>query len=365
MADWLIYGANGYTGELAAREAVAQGLRPILAGRNGGAVSNLARELDLPSRVFPLEDPAAVRAGLVGVAAVLHCAGPFLHTSPIMVNACLATGAHYLDITGEMTVFESILSAKKADAATRAAIALLPGVGFDVVPSDCLATRLALALPGAISLTLAFAADGGSFSRGTARTMIENLPHVGAVRRNGKIVEVAAAHDAREIDFGGRLGKRWTMTIPWGDVSTAYHSTGIPNIQVFTGTPLAQIRRLRRLRPLIPLTGLSPIKRYLLKRVDKKVAGPGPEARAKARTYLWGEVVDGSGATATATLETPEAYYFTAVSALAAVREVLAGTVAPGAWTPSRAFGPDFVTRLPGVTAGEVHLQEEPDPPAG
>jgi short subunit dehydrogenase-like uncharacterized protein len=360
MADWLIYGANGYTGELAAREAVRRGLTPILAGRSADAVSSLARELSLPFRSFPLDDPAVVRAGLVGVSAVLHCAGPFVRTSPIMVNACLATGAHYLDITGEIAVFEAVLSTQKSDAAVRAGIALLPGVGFDVVPSDSLAARLGAALPGATELTLAFAAfagDGSSVSRGTARTMIESLPHAGAVRRNGKIIPVPLAFDSRKVDFGGRLGERWTMTIPWGDVSTAYHTTGIPNIRVYTGTPPAQIRRLRRLRFLLPLTGLGPVKRFLARRVDRRDPGPGPEARAKGRTYLWGEVRDAAGATATATLETPEAYAFTAVSAVSAVERVLAGGIGgvpPGAWTPSRAFGPDFVAGLPGVVVGKV-----------
>lgn len=354
MSDWLIYGANGYTGELAAREAVRRGLSPILAGRSADAVSALGRELGLPFRSFPLDDPAVVRAGLVGVSAVLHCAGPFVRTSPVMVNACLATGAHYLDITGEIAVFEAVLAPPKADAARRAGIALLPGVGFDVVPSDSLAARLAAALPGATELTLAFATDGGSWSRGTAKTMIESLPHAGAVRRNGKIVPVPLAYDAREIDFGGRLGHRWAMTIPWGDVATAYHTTGIPNIRVYTGVSPGQIRRLRRLRPFLSLTGFAPVKRFLTRRVERSVTGPGPEVRASARTYLWGEVRDAAGEAVSATLETPEAYAFTAVSAVAAVERVLAGTVAPGAWTPARAFGPDFVTGLPGVVMGEL-----------
>jgi short subunit dehydrogenase-like uncharacterized protein len=187
--------------------------------------------------------------------------------------------------------------------------------------------------------------------------MVESLPHAGAIRKSGKIVPVPPAFDAREIDFGGSLGRRWAMTIPWGDVSTAYHTTGIPNIRVYTGAPPRQIRRLRRLRPLLPLTGLGPVKRFLLRRVEKTVTGPGPQARATGRTYLWGEVKDAAGVTATATLETPEAYAFTAVSAVAAVERALAGGaggIPPGAWTPARAFGPDFVAGLEGVVMGEV-----------
>lgn len=348
---WMIYGANGYTGDLAAREAVKKGLSPILAGRNAEALGKLGRELGLQIRTFPLDNPQAAAAELYGVKAVLHCAGPFIHTSAPMVDACLATGAHYLDITGEIAVFEAVLA--RSEEARRAGVALLPGVGFDVVPSDCLAARLAAALPDATELELAFYTAGGSVSRGTMKTMIESLPHAGAIRRNGRIVPVPVAFDAKEIDFGGKAGKRWAMTIPWGDVSTAYHSTGIPNIRVYSGTPPATIRKMKRLAPFLPLAGWRPVKRFALRWVERKVTGPSEHARQTARVYLWGQARN-AGRSVTSTLETPEGYQFTAASAVAAVERVLAGTAQPGAWTPSRAFGADFVASLPGVVVGEV-----------
>jgi|ERR1700681_252143 len=349
---WMIYGANGYTGELAAREAVRKGHAPILGGRNAEAVGRLARELGLPSRVFSLDDAQGTAAELYGVQAVLVCAGPFAHTSAPMANACLATGAHYLDITGEIAVFESVLS--RGEEARQAGVALLPGVGFDVVPSDCLAARLAAALPDATELILAFDNAGGSVSRGTMKTMIESLPGAGAIRRNGEIVPVPVAFDVREIDFGPPAGKRWAMTIPWGDVATAYHSTGIPNIRVYTGTPPAQIRWMKRLAPLLPLAGWGPVKRLALRWVEKRVTGPSEQVRETARIHLWGEVRNAAGRTVTATLETPEGYRFTAASAVASVERLLQGNVPPGAWTPSRAFGADFVASLPGVVWGEL-----------
>src|SRR3954469_4906998 len=349
---WMIYGANGYTGELVAREAVRKGHVPILGGRNVESVGRLARELGLPSRVFSLDDEQGTAAELYGVKAVLHCAGPFVHTSAPMVNACLATGAHYLDITGEIAVFESVLS--RGEEAKKAGVALLPGVGFDVVPSDCLAARLAAALPDATELALAFDTAGGSVSRGTMKTMIESLPGAGAIRRNGEIVPVPVAFDVREIDFGSGTGKRRAMTIPWGDVSTAYHSTGIPNIRVYSGTPPSQIRKMKRLAPLLPMAGWGPIKRLALHWVDKRVTGPSEQVRETARIHLWGEVRNAAGRPVTATLETPEGYRFTAASAVASVERLLQGTVPPGAWTPSRAFGADFVAGLPGVVVGEL-----------
>ncbi|HBL31745.1 MAG TPA: hypothetical protein DD490_33395 [Acidobacteria bacterium] len=351
-SPWMIYGATGYTGELAAREAVERGLRPVLAGRNADAVGALARQLGLEHRAFGLDDPTALAQGIAGMAAVLHCAGPFVRTSRAMVMACLAARTHYLDITGEIVVFEKVL-ARDADA-KKAGVALLPGAGFDVVPSDCLAARLAEALPDATELVLAFATDRGGVSRGTLKTMIENLPGAGAIRRGGQIVPVPIAWDAREIDFGGTLGKRMAMTIPWGDVSTAWHSTRIPDIRVYTANPPSQIRRLRRLRPLLPLAGWAPIKRFLQGRVGRLAPGPSAEVRATARVFLWGEAQNASGARVSAHLETPEGYRFTALSAVECARRAAAGEVPPGAWTPSKAFGTHFVETLPGVVAGEV-----------
>jgi short subunit dehydrogenase-like uncharacterized protein len=350
--DWMIYGANGYTGELIAREAARKGLTPVLAGRNGEAVRPLARELGLQSRIFSLDDPQGTAAELFGIKAVLHCAGPFVHTSAPMVAACLATSAHYLDITGEIAVFEKVLS-RGADA-RKAGVALIPGVGFDVVPSDCLAARLARALPDATHLELAFFADKGGISRGTLKTVIESLPHAGAIRQDGRIIPVGVAFDAKEIDFGGKAGRRWAMTIPWGDVSTAYHSTGIPNIRVYSGAPPKAIRRLKRVSPLLPLAGWKPLKRFAQRWVDRKVTGPSAEHRETGRTYLWGEARNAAGRKVVSTVETPESYQFTALSAVASIERILQGTVPPGAWTASKAFGADFVGEIPGVFVGDV-----------
>jgi short subunit dehydrogenase-like uncharacterized protein len=348
---WMIYGANGFTGELVAREAVERGERPLLAGRRREPIEALARELSLPHRIFGLEEPGAVQEALWDVKAVLHCAGPFVLTARPIVEACLGTSTHYLDITGEIPVFETVLA---RDAQARAAgVALLPGVGFDVVPSDNLAARLAEALPDATHLDLAFVGEGAEWSRGTLKTVIENLPATGAVRREGKIVPVPLAYVTREIDFPD-MGRRTTVTIPWGDVSTAYHTTGILNVRVFTGMPPKTVRRLRWLRPLVPVLGLGPVKKALQKLVERTVTGPDRTTRANARIHLWGEARNTAGRCVTATLVTPEGYSFTARSSVECVRRVLAGTVEPGAWTPSKAFGNHFVDGLPHVIAGEI-----------
>jgi short subunit dehydrogenase-like uncharacterized protein len=340
---FLIYGATGFTGELIARLAVGGGLKPTLAGRTRDAVVRIASELGLEYRRFALDDSPAVEEGLSGMKAVLHCAGPFVRTFQRLSDACLKTGVHYLDVTGEIGVFEAL--AARDGEAKKAGVMLLPGVGFDVVPSDCLALHLKRRLPSATHLSLGFQSSG-RLSRGTLTTTVENLPRGGFVRRDGVITSVPAAWKTRRIDFG--RGERKAITIPWGDIATAFHSTGIPNIDVFLAAPLALRVALRASRLVRPLLGRPLLQGFLLGRVRRLPPGPSVEERAGGRCYLWGEAHD-AAARVVARLQTPEAYALTAETALAACRKVLAGEAPVGFQTPAMAYGPDFVLEVPGV----------------
>jgi short subunit dehydrogenase-like uncharacterized protein len=341
----LIYGANGYTGELIARHAVACGLAPVLAGRDAARLAPLGAALGLEVRAFPLDDARALDAGLAGTQVVLHAAGPFARTSAPMVAACLRRGVHYLDITGEAAVFEAV--AARGRDAERAGIMLLPGAGFDVVPSDCLAAHLKRRLPQATRLTLGFQALG-RVSHGTATTMAENLHRGGCVRRGGRLVRVPGAWKTRTIDFG--RGPVKAVTLPWGDVVTAWYSTAIPDIEVYMAAPFALRAGMRATRVLGPLLGSAPVQRLLKRRIDAAPAGPTAEQRARGASYLWGEVEDDAGQRRVARLRGPEGYTFTALTAVAIARAVLAGRFTAGFRTPSMAYGPDFVLGIEGVS---------------
>jgi short subunit dehydrogenase-like uncharacterized protein len=343
MRTLLIYGANGYTGELIARRAAAQGLHPVLAGRSK-MVTALARELSLEHRLFALDDPSDIDAGLQGISVVLHCAGPFSHTSQPMADACLRRKAHYLDITGEIAVFEGL--AARSDEARAAGVMLMPGVGFDVVPSDCLAVHLKHRLPSATHLALAFLGLG-RVSRGTATTMVESLHTGGMVRRNGILTQVPVAWKTRTIDFGtGPLG---AFTIPWGDVSTAYYSTGIPNIEVYVAAPWQRRVVARLSRYLDWLLGSAPVQAFLKKRIRSGPPGPSVEERERGGSFLWGEATDNAGQRVVSRLRGPDGYTFTALTALAVVDRVLASESPPGFQTPAKVYGPDFVLGVEGV----------------
>jgi short subunit dehydrogenase-like uncharacterized protein len=341
--SFLIYGANGYTGELIAREAVRRGHRPILAGRHAERVEPLAHELECESRVFPVERPE-----LDNVSLVLHCAGPFAHTAMPMVRACLAAKVNYLDITGELSVFEAIFALD--DEAKRAGVTLLPGVGFDVVPTDCLAAMLAERLPDAIDLALAFYSRGGSLSRGTLKTMMESIHEGGAIRRDGKIVRVPLGFDVMEVPF--TCGKRTAMTIPWGDIATAYRTTGIPNIRVYNAASPRSIARIKRMSRFLKIFRF-PLLRRLLQRYADRRTGPSESVRTAARTHLWGRVAAADGREVTMTMDTPEGYAFTVLSAVAAVERMMSGGVAAGSLTPALAFSSGFVRGIGGVTVSD------------
>jgi short subunit dehydrogenase-like uncharacterized protein len=353
MDNYLIYGANGYTGALIAREATARGHKPILAGRNAGTVATLARELGLEHRVFPLDSRTAIDEGIKGVRALLHCAGPFAHTSKPMVDACLRHSIHYLDITGEIQVFEAC--AARDNEAKTGNIMLMPGVGFDVVPSDCVAAHLKRRLPSATALALGFFSRGG-LSRGTATTMTENIHRGGAIRRNGVLTPVPAAWKTRTIDFGAGLMQ--AMTIPWGDVSTAYHSTRIPNIEVYIAASKKRHFLARMSRYLGWFLGSSLAQNYFKRKIQAGPPGPTDAQRARGQCYLWGEATDDANNKVVTRLRGPEGYTFTAWTALAVVDRVLAGQAPAGFQTPAMAYGPDFVLEVHGVVREDEEITQ-------
>ena len=342
-AHWMLYGPTGYTGRLVLEECARRGLRPVLGGRNAAALAALAgAHGGLAHRALPLDDPRRLVEGLAGLRLVLHCAGPFSRTSAPMRAACIEAGVHYLDITGEIDVFEA---ARADDEKARAAgVLLCPGVGFDVVPTDCLAASLARALPGATRLHLGFSGVD-HMSAGTLATSMEAVRRgASRVRRGGHIVDVPFGQDSRMADFG--RGPEKGFVIPWGDVSTAGCSTGIGDIAVHIPWQSPGARAIRALLPFRALMA-SPaavgITQWLLRRL---APGPGARRREQETCRLWAEVSDAAGHTRTAVLHTPNGYTLTVLTALMAVEHVLGEPVEPGFRTPSQVLGADCLERL-------------------
>lgn len=346
MDSLLVYGSYGYTGRLIAHRLVQRGRSPTIAGRDRDRLEDQADALGLESRPFSLEEPTAGIANhLEGFDAVLNCAGPFVDTCGPIVEACLEAGTDYLDLTGEFRVFERLV--EEDDRAAEAGITLLPGVGFEIVPSDCLAAFLAEQLGSVEALTLGIA-SGVSVSSGTARTILRMAGEGGITRRNGHLRQVPPAHDVREIAFGRGYGTRRAVIAPWADVVSAPRSTGAKDVTAYVAVPSPAIELVRKTRRLAPLLASRPV-RWLGDRViDAAITGPSAHERATGSAVVWAEATDG-GNVARGRIETPEPYRFTAESATRIAERVLGGEVEPGYQTPATALGPDLVLDVPGV----------------
>jgi short subunit dehydrogenase-like uncharacterized protein len=339
---WLLYGASGYTGRLIAEEAVRRGHRPVLAGRSREKLAPLAERLGLELAVISLEDVRGLVAALERLPLVLHAAGPFVRTSEAMVQACLAAGAHYLDITGEIPVFENTF---RHDAEARArGITLMSGVGFDVVPTDCLALYVSERVPGAHELDLAI--SFGQASPGTAKSALEQLPAGGRVRRGGALQPWPMGKGLRRVRFADV--ERTVAPIPWGDLVTAWHTTGIPNITTYMALPRGTAQAIRLTYPLLKrVLSVEAVRHGAERIIEARMHGPDETARSELRSQVYAEARAADGRSARAWLELPEGYTFTALAAVRSVEEVLARKL-QGASTPARAFGADFVLSIEG-----------------
>ena len=347
--NWMIYGANGYTGRLIAMEAVRRGMKPVLSGRNAEAVNALGETLDLETRIFDLDGDVA--SNLQDMRLVLHCAGPFSQTSAPMLEGCLDRGVHYLDITGEIDVFEHAW--RQDERARRADVLVCPGVGFDVVPTDCLAAMLVREVPSATALVLAFEAAGGP-SRGTALTSLESLGKGGRVRKDGALQPVPMAWKTRKIPFAH--AERTAVTIPWGDVFTAWVSTGVPDVEVYLSVPPGALKQMRRMAKFSGVLGWGWVQAFLRRRIEARPAGPDEGTRGRTGVEVWGEARGADGRLITGTLSGPNGYDITVSASLAVTEHLLKSDVVGGYVTPSLLMGPDFASGLPGIDVVIGHV---------
>ena len=343
----LIYGATGFTGRLIVEQAIARGLEPIVAGRSAERLNALARTWGLCARSAALEDRTGLGDMLRGVDVMLNAAGPFHETAPPLVEACLDSGVHYLDITGELRGIERLAGLDRRARASD--IMLLPGVGFDVVPTDCLAAQLAERLPQADSLSIALTGLD-AISRGSALSVFAQYAELVMVRRGGNLVRAEPGTLERDVDFGS--GTVRTTAITWADVATAYYTTGIPNITVYyEATPLVRLGlAVSRYAGRLASTPLAMFWRDAAVRMLSD--GPSQDERSRGGASIFAQVTDASGRSAELRLSTPEVYSFTAQSSVAILERVLDGEWARGFQTPARVYGPEFVLSLSGVHQG-------------
>lgn len=352
MADWMIYGATGYTGVLVAEEAVRRGHKPLLAGRSKSKLEALAGRLGLEFVAVDLSDRAGLAQAVERVKLVYHAAGPFTYTSAPMLAACLSSGAHYLDITGEMQVYQQVY--RQHEAAQAKGITLISGAGFDVTPSDCLIQYVAEQLPDASHLVVALdmlgtsASLAGNTSAGTAKSQLEIVAATGNLeRRDGQLVSIPLGAEARTIRFAD--GERWATSVPLSDLEAGYRTTNIPNITAYLSFPPSVIRLMRVGGGVLQgLLKVGAVRRFASSVIDRTIGGPSELHREQGHSSIYVQVRNTKGETREAWMQTAEGYQFTMLCAPLVVERVLSDSLR-GALSPAQAFGADFPLAVAGT----------------
>jgi short subunit dehydrogenase-like uncharacterized protein len=345
---WMIYGANGYTGRIVVDEAIKRDLKPILAGRSD-SIQELAEEKGLEYEIFDLSSIDNIALKLLNVSVLANCAGPFSATATSMIPACIQSNTHYIDITGEISIYDYAHS--KHEEAVSSKVVLCPGVGSDVIPTDCLAVYLKDKCPDAEHLSMAWATKGSKPSKGTAKTAVEGLAHGGKVRRDGEIIKVPIAYKERLIDFG--FGELNTMTIPWGDIFTAYHSTNIPNIEFYFSRPHKKVESLRKQLKYLRFLKIRWIMNFIKRRIDKIWRPNTAEERANSKSYFWGEVIRPNGEKTVGRFSTADGYDLTAVGTVEVAEYLLGNIEQAGYFTPTTLMGKELIEKMPGYSGIE------------
>jgi short subunit dehydrogenase-like uncharacterized protein len=335
----MIYGANGYSAKLIIKEALSYGIRPVLAGRNFSEVKKISEIFNLPYKIFGLDDDSTVDENISDIHTILNCAGPFKHTAKELIEGCLRNKVNYIDITGEMPVFH--LAYSKDSEAKSAGITILPGAGFDIIPTDCLAKRLAELLPDAYDLKLGFLNDGGKISRGTLLTSLDFIGGSGKIRRNVKVIDSPIGEYKVEVDLPNF--KMYGFSIPWGDVLTSYFSTKIENSEVYLGTKYKILANTIVLKLSAKIMGLRFVKTIAQRYIASRITGPTTDERNRAKTFLWGKVTNKKGECVEQVYSIMEGYNLTAKGAILCAKEILNGKTKSGSFTPSNLFGHEFL----------------------
>lgn len=344
----LVYGATGYTARLVIEALLREGLRPLLSARDPGRLRQLAERWRLPFRAASVDDAGSLEAALVGMRAVLNLAGPFVDTAAPLLRACIEAGAHYLDVAGEV---DSIRTVSEAHArAEQRGVMLMPAVGFDVVPSDCLCAHVASRLAGVRRLRIGISGLELA-SRGSIKTLTRELGRRTRVHRGGRLEEVGPGELAHQFDFG--RGPRACGAVSWGDLVTAPLTTGAREVETYFELTPPVSAVLQANRQFGWAYRMPWVQSMLERQAALWSAEPSAEEMTTRRATVVVEGEDDLGQRVVSRLVTPEAYTLTQATATAITLRVAAGDVEPGFQTPGRLFGADFILRFSGVTRVE------------
>ena len=258
-----------------------------------------------------------------------------------MVAACLRSGAHYLDLSGEWPVFVDLMA---CDAAARdASIMVMPGVGLTIVATDCLLALAKQAQPDAVKLCLGVSRPQ-VVTRGTVVSAANLLSPDVVIRRDGRLVRAPAGTLTHAFDFGDGLTEATALS--WADVVTGQLTTGVADIEVYSELNWPQRMAYRASGMAMAVTGARPWRRVGGALAAIWPEGPAEDSRRQAEFVMVCEAIDPWRRVTRLRMRTKDGYTVSELTAAAAVRRALSGDWSTGFQTPARVFGADFILGL-------------------
>jgi short subunit dehydrogenase-like uncharacterized protein len=247
----VVYGASGYTGRLICEYLREYHVPFVAAGRDGGKVktsmeSNVAGIETADYDVVEVgHDPGDLKELFAGASVVCNTVGPFSKYGPAVVEACLASGAHYLDTTGEQDWLITCDEQYGADFAS-AGLLLAPGVAQMYTTGE-IAAEIALERPGLDTLDIAVF-WGGSPTIASTLTILVNAALAGAyyLEQNQYVpwdpdaglyqLAIPGQHElALALPWGGTSHPVWYRRDP--RVASCKVLGGVFNKPLMTGVP--------------------------------------------------------------------------------------------------------------------------------
>jgi saccharopine dehydrogenase (NAD+, L-lysine-forming) len=337
----MVYGAGGFSGEAIARRLVVRGHDIVLAGRSAGRVEALAAALGTPARIFDLDDAARTAAALADVTVMMNAAGPFWRTATPMIKACLRAGAHYLDLAGEWPVFAHTQA--RGPEAAAAGVMLMPGVGWEIVVTDCLLAHAIARVPDAVLMRIGVSMPR-HISRGTYRSALSLADRQVIVRRNGVLKSTPTGRLKRTFNFGA--GESQCLAISYPDVVTAQHTTGVANTEAYLQTSMGMRLAFESTATAVEIWGEAAVRGAYARFAGAWPEHPTAGAQARATLAAVVETVDPWRRERRFGLRTLDGYAVTTLTATAIVERVLAGDLEPGFQTPAGGYGEDLILGL-------------------
>jgi short subunit dehydrogenase-like uncharacterized protein len=342
----VLYGATGYTGRLVVDELERRGLDYVLSGRDEAKLARLAGDRGAEARAVALDDEPALRELFADASVVISCAGPFTLAGDALVRAAIDTGTHYVDSTGEQPFIKMVFDNHGA-AAERTGVALVPALGFDYAPGDCIAGLAARGHEPLEEVVLAYAVRGFGMSRGTMRSALEIAKGGDVVYTDGDWRPTPFGVFRANFDFPEPIGRQVMSRYPSGEVVTVPHHTRTRRVvSMITARTLAPHPTLAPILPYtLPAAALTlrtPLRGVLNRAIGALPEGPAEAERRSAEFTIVAVARGEDGAERRGVVRGSDMYGLTAVTLVHGAELMSSpGYDRAGALGPAAAYDPE------------------------